>query len=224
MNRSARAQAATAAGIALLAAGLVLLSCKPAGRTPPELAELLPRIGSAPAFTAIASERMTTARGDPLAVRSRWWYRKPHRLRMEGLPASEKDLKRLVVFDGAKTWMEIGNAVFVSDILPQHLWLLDGLEKNSLESFSAIRFLGRSTADGTEVETFEFTTKEAPLKRIQIAFGVADGIPRRIAGLNDKGSAEVEALLSNIKILPTLDDSLFSYAPPPGADVQELQR
>lgn len=211
-----------------------LVSCKGMScqSTPPEeFLRLMPVIGSAPGFTADALENVKTSRGDRLVTSSRWFFKKkPSRLRMETPSTEEAPFLRLAVFDGKTTWMNVGDHYFSSsDLLPPHLWMLDGWPQNSLRAFKRISFQGASRMDGTEVEAFEFTLADgAPpmpwqMKQILIAFGKKDGVPRKIVAKNERGEVETEVVFTNVHVDGDLSDELFTFTVPPGTAVEELR-
>jgi outer membrane lipoprotein-sorting protein len=210
-----------------LAAG----SCGPCSgmrALPKEFVRLIPVIGSRGAFTAVVLEKTKTRSGDFLNLRTRWYYKKPGRLRTETIEGGDMP-SRLVVSDGTRTWIQAGDVVTLGDKLPEGLWLFEGFQdENALKNFKDIRYLGRSRTDGLDVDEFELLVGQSDgpgsLRRLQVGFGVADGIPRKLAGLDAKGAVEMEFLLSEVKPQADLDDSLFMFMPPPGAAVQELRQ
>lgn len=92
--------------------------------------------------------------------------------------------------------------------------------------------IGNEVMDGTDTYIVEGTVKEEALKdldpsgaagmtpsKIRVALGTEDGFIRKLEQINANGKSFLTMTFSTIKINPPIDDSVFRYTPPEGANV-----
>jgi outer membrane lipoprotein-sorting protein len=142
----------------------------------------------------------------------------------------------LMVHDGEFIWneMKMMGRVMVMKMKPN-----PGANKNDPSSFQDqydLKYVGDEDFDGQKMWVLEGTPKAGTAAaapsgpagqqpgKIRISVGQKDNFPHRWILYAKDGTEMAETQITNVKLNPKLDDALFKYTPPAGAQVMDMTK
>ena len=179
--------------------------------------------------------------GNKMVTTGSFIYKNPEKTKMETeMDMGGMKMKQIIVSDGKTAWtyqpaMNMVTKIDMEKVkaesqgeMPEKIGSDISKAFNGLTDGS-ISYVRSDTADGVKVSVFQGTPeiKEAPNMpfkpaKIEIWVGDDDGLARKMIMYNDEGKEMMTQSYTNVKLNVPVDDSIFEFTPPEGAQVMDM--